>query len=53
MGLLLLVGLVYGLRTFSAATINVSVREVKPGVHCALAVTADGVAIDCWKMEEE
>lgn len=40
-----------GIRWFSAATTNVSVITPRPGVECALAVTADGVAISCWQVK--
>lgn len=39
-------------RAFSNSVTTVTVEEVEPGVHCAKVVTADGAAIDCWKVEE-
>ena len=42
-------GIMYGMRMFSNATTPITLKEVKPGVTCASMVTADGVAIDCWK----
>lgn len=50
LGLLLVIFLITsGVRWFSAATTSISIVTPKPGVECALAVTADGVAISCWQ----
>lgn len=42
-------GITYGFRLFSNISTPVTLHEVKQGVTCATMVTADGVAIDCWK----
>lgn len=50
LGVLLVIFLITsGVRWFSAATTSISTIAPKPGVECVLAVTADGVAISCWK----
>lgn len=38
-------------RFFSNSVTTVTVEEVEPGIHCAKMVTADGAAIDCWKVD--
>jgi hypothetical protein len=43
-------GLTYVLKGFNNATTPVYVTSPKPGIECAVATTADGVAIDCWKL---
>jgi hypothetical protein len=37
-------------RQFSAITTSVKVITPEEGVHCALASTSDGAALDCWKV---
>lgn len=44
-------GITYGVRKFSEATIEVSVIEPEPGVHCAKLISTDGAAISCWKVQ--
>ena len=44
-----IVGIMYGLRMFSMAATPITVHQVKPNVECAVMVTGDGAAIDCWK----
>ena len=39
-----------GMRKLSEATTTIEIIEAEPGVHCARMVTADGAAIDCWKV---
>lgn len=41
-------GLTYAWRYASNVTTQVSVTNPEPGVHCALASTADGTAISCY-----
>lgn len=36
-------------KSYHNATTPISVTQVKPGVSCALATTAQGVAMQCWK----
>jgi hypothetical protein len=36
-------------RSINNAATTITVNEVKPGIYCALATSADGVAIDCWQ----
>ena len=40
----------YITREFNNIVTPIAVYEVEPGVKCATMVTADGVAIDCWKI---
>lgn len=42
-------GMIYGLRVFSEATVSVTVIEPTPGIRCAKLITSDGAAISCWK----
>ncbi len=46
------IGSMYGIRKFSEAVTPLTVHEVEPGVKCASMITADGVALDCWKVGE-
>lgn len=39
-------------RYFSSVTTRIDVVIPEPGVHCALASTSDGAAIDCWKVDK-
>jgi len=45
------VGVVGTIRWVTNVSTPVVVTEVEPGVHCALATTSDGVAIDCWQVK--
>lgn len=38
------------MRQFSAITTSVKVITPEPGIHCALASTSDGAALDCWEV---
>ena len=40
----------YGIKLFSNVTTPITVHEVEAGIKCATMVTADGAAIDCWKI---
>lgn len=40
-----------GMRWFNAAAVVVTTHQPQPGVTCAVATSADGVGIDCWKGE--
>ena len=42
--------LLYVLRAFNNVATPITVHTVKEGVECATMVTADGAAIDCWKI---
>lgn len=45
------VALVVGaVRRVNNVATQVTVREVEPGIRCAIATTMDGVSIDCWEM---
>lgn len=48
-GLALILLVLWGLRALSSVTTSITVHEPEPGVHCALASTTHGVAIDCWQ----
>ena len=52
-GLLVVFLIVWGYRAFSNATVPVSVINPAPGIQCVKLVSADGVAVDCWKVEGE
>lgn len=39
-------------RYLSSVTTRIDVVIPEPGVHCALASTSDGAAIDCWKVTQ-
>lgn len=47
--IILIGGIIYGMRLFSNATTPITLHQVKPGITCATMVTSDGAAIDCWK----
>lgn len=42
---------IWGIRSLNSAATSVTVHTPEPGIHCAVAVTDDGVAIDCWPVE--
>ena len=48
---LIVAGIMFSMRQFSLAITTIDVVEVEEGVRCARMVTADGAAIDCWKVE--
>jgi len=50
--LLLIFGIALGLRWFNKEMVQVVIHKVEPGIHCALATTTEGVAIDCWESEK-
>jgi hypothetical protein len=53
LGILLVALLVTsGIRLFSSVTTRVDMVYPKPGVECALASTADGAALSCWKADK-
>lgn len=41
------------IRWFNNTATSITVNEVEPGVHCALATSTDGVAIDCWEVDDD
>ena len=48
----ILAGAVFSVRYFTNAITPVNLVEPTPGVQCATMVGGDGVAIDCWKLNE-
>jgi hypothetical protein len=48
-GILVVFAFVWGYRAFSNATVPVSTFSPAPSVMCVKLVTADGVAVDCWR----
>jgi hypothetical protein len=42
-------GVLWVKRTVNNMTTPIDVTEVEPGIHCATAVTSDGVAMDCYE----
>lgn len=36
----------------SGAAASVHVFEPEQGIHCARVTTADGVAVDCWRVAQ-
>lgn len=36
----------------SNAAASVHVFSPEPGVHCVRVTTADGVAVDCWQVQQ-
>ena len=45
--------IMWAIRLFNNAATSITVNEVEPGIHCALATSTDGVAIDCWEVDED
>lgn len=45
-------GVMWGARSLNSVATSVTVHTPEAGVHCAVAVTDDGVAIDCWKVPQ-
>lgn len=41
----------FAVRWFNNTATKITVHEVEPGIHCALATSSDGVALDCWRIE--
>jgi len=52
-GLVIIFLIVWGYRALSNATVPISVINPAPGIQCVKLVSADGVAVDCWKAEEK
>lgn len=47
-----LVAFVYGTKLLNMASTPITVHEVEPGVRCAVMVAGEGVAIDCWYVNQ-
>ena len=45
----IIIGVVYIVRYASNMSTPITVHEVRPGIECAILVTSDGAAIDCWE----
>ncbi len=50
--LIVMFTLIFGMRKFSEATVARKVFSPADGVQCVQLITADGCAIDCWKVEK-
>jgi len=49
-GVVVLVAVMFlAYRSFTNATTPITLYTPKSGITCALATTADGVALSCWK----
>lgn len=51
-GIAIVAGLLFSVRYFTNAITPVNLVEPTPGVQCATMVGGDGVAIDCWQLNE-
>ncbi len=45
----LILGIMYFLRFFSAATLHTQVITPKPGIECVVVSATDSTSVDCWK----
>jgi hypothetical protein len=45
----IVVAMLYGMKLLSSTTTPVVIVKPKQGIECALATSAEAVAIDCWK----
>lgn len=45
----LILGGMYLLRFFSAATLHTQVINPKPGIECVVVSATDSTSVDCWK----
>lgn len=44
----LVLGLMYFVRFFNAATIHTQVINPRPGVECVVVSATDSTSVDCW-----
>lgn len=45
----LVLGGMYFLRFFSAATLHTQVINPRPGIECVVVSATDSTSVDCWK----
>ena len=45
----LILGGMYLLRFFNAATLHTQVIKPRPGIECVVVSAADSISVDCWK----
>lgn len=45
----LILGVMYVLRFFNAATLHTQIITPKVGVECVVVSAADSTSVDCWK----
>ena len=53
LGLVAVIGLILGsmyvLRFFNAATLHTQLINPKPGIECVVVSASDSTSVDCWK----
>lgn len=47
---MIVVGGMYMMRAFNAATLHTQIITPKQGVECVVVSAADSTSVDCWKM---
>jgi flagellar basal body-associated protein FliL len=51
-GVVVVIGLILGgmyvMRFFNAATLHTQVIKPKPGIECVVVSAADSTSVDCW-----
>ena len=45
----LILGIMYGYRFLSAATLHTQVINPRPGIECVVVNATDSTSVDCWK----
>ena len=45
----LVIGVMYFVRFFNAATLHDQVINPRPGVECVIVSASDSISVDCWK----
>ena len=45
----LILGGMYVLRFFNAATLHTQIINPKPGIECVVVSASDSTSVDCWK----
>ena len=47
----LILGVMYFVRFFNAATLHTQVINPRPGVECVVVSASDSTSVDCWNVE--
>ena len=48
----LVLGVIYFVKLFNAATLHTQVINPRPGIECVVVSATDSTSVDCWKIQD-